>query len=110
MISFFKSMLSNESIVEGAQKGIDAAFLTNEEKTQYFLEYLKASMPMNVARRFIALAITLFWVFVGVIQVVLILSSSPLIEEMHSFAIVYAMPPFTVLVSFYFWRRMEKGK
>lgn len=106
MIGFFKSILSNKSIVESASRGIDNVFLTDEEKTKYFLEYLTASMPMNVSRRFIAIVVTCFWLLVGVIQVTLILMGSGLVEEMHSFATVYVMPPFTLLTAFYFMKKL----
>ena len=106
-MSFFKSLLSSKTIVENASKGIDAAFLTNEEKTQYFLKYIESSMPMNVSRRFMAIVVTLMWALTGGIEIGLILTGSDRIEEFHNFATIYVMPSFSVLMGFYFWKRIS---
>lgn len=106
-MSILGDLFSKDKIIDNAAKGIDAIFLTDEEKTQYFLEYLKASMPMNVSRRIIAAAVSFMWVIVGLVELCLILIGSDKIENIHSFATVYVMPSFTVLVSFYFWRRIN---
>lgn len=108
MIGWVKSLLSSDKIIDSASKGIDAAFLTSEEKTEYFLKFIEASMPMNIARRFIAMAVTIFWLFCGFLVVALILLDSSKLKEIVEFASVYVMPPFTVLVSFYFFKRLKQ--
>lgn len=108
MISFFKGLFSSDKIVENASKGIDAAFLTKEEKTQYFLKYLEASMPMNISRRIIAIATCFMWVVCGLAIMTLVILDHAQTEAVSEFARWYIVPSFTVLVSFYFWRRMSK--
>lgn len=108
-MSFFSDLFRSDKIIDNASKGIDAVWLTGEEKTQYFLEYLKASMPMNLSRRFIAIIVTFMWALVGLVELVTIFLIPDKTAEVHSFATIYVMPSFTVLVSFYFWRRLKKG-
>ena len=107
MLGFFKNLLSSDKIVENASKGIDAAFLTNEEKTQYFLKYLEASMPMNISRRIIAIATCFMWVVCGIAIMTMVILDHPQTETVSEFARWYVVPSFTVLVSFYFWRRVK---
>lgn len=105
-MNWFKSILSSGAIVENAAKGLDAVFLTNEEKTQYFIKYLTASMPMNVARRGIAIIIAGFWCFTGVVEIVLIVAGSEHAKEVFEFSAVYVMPPFTAVTSIYFAKHL----
>jgi hypothetical protein len=109
MIKFFKGLLSSKTIVDSAASGLDVAFFTKEEKSQAFLEFVKASAPMNISRRFIALAVSFLWALNGLILMGLSFLGHPQLEVMVEFAKWYVMPPFTVLVSFYFWK-VERGK
>ena len=108
-MGFFSSLLTNDGIVDGAKKGIDAAFLTDEERTQYFLKYIEASMPMNVARRFIAIVVTLVWALGFFLCVSLMLLESSLFKDMADFVTLYVAPTFGGMTAFYFWRRIDKG-
>ena len=107
MIEFFKGLLSSEKIVDNISSGLDKAILTGEEKKDYLLKFIELSMPMNVARRFIALSVCMLWVFCGVLSMILIVVGSDKLEQLISFGATYIMPPFTVLVSFYFWKRIK---
>ncbi len=108
MINWFKNLLSSEKIIDNASSGIDKIVLTAEEKTDYFLKFIEASMPMNIARRFIAIAVTLFWLLCGLLIIFLILFDAKKLPEIVEFANVYVMPPFTILVSFYFFKRLKQ--
>lgn len=112
-MSWLSSLFSSKEIVKDGMdalgKGIDAAFLTKEESTGFFLKYLEISMPMNVARRALAFAITFMWVLEGIICTICILTGYK-VDDMVGFASVYVMPSFTVLVGFYFWKRIKGEK
>ena len=108
MINWLKGLLSSDKIVDSGIKAIDSAILTSEEKTEYFLKFIEASIPMNVARRFIAISVTVFWLLCGLLIIGLILTDADKLPDIVSFANVYVMPPFTVLVSFYFFKRLKQ--
>lgn len=115
--TFFKGMLSSDKIVDAGVKAGDAIWYTKEEKAQdamkhkeLMIRYIEASMPMNVSRRFIAIAVTCAWLFCGLIELILILLHSYKVESIHAFNTIYVMPPFTVVVSFYFFKRMATRK
>lgn len=108
-MGFLSSILSTPEIVKTGTKAIDAAFLTEEEKTEYFLKFVEASLPMNVSRRIIAVGVTALWAIAGIITIGAILVGSPKVEALIGFLNVYVMPPFTVLTSWYFWRRLVES-
>lgn len=102
------NLFSNSKIVDTGLKAVDSVFLTNEEKTEYFLKFVEASLPMNVSRRIIAAGVTTLWLIGGIIGITAILTGHPKTPELMSFLNVYVMPSSTVLTSFYFWKRMAK--
>ena len=66
-----------ESLIEGAKKGLDKAFYTDEEKADadkglldWTLNYLKATMPQAVTRRIITVCVTGLWVLLIIVIVV----------------------------------------
>ena len=63
-------------LVDGAIKGLDAIVFTEEEKAkhnaalgEWYLKYLQATQPQNLARRLIAIMVVLLWVFLIVVGV-----------------------------------------
>lgn len=107
IFSFFKNLLSGGKIVDAGVKAVDSMVFTNQEQAGMMIEFIKASMPMNVARRFIAITVTIYWAFCGSIELCLILMASYKVEAVHAFNTIYVMPPFTVVVAFYFFKRMN---
>ena len=66
--AIFGSSKNTETIVDGAVSGLDKMFFTKEEKSEanaklsdWYLRYLKASQPQNLARRFIAIIVVVLW-------------------------------------------------
>jgi hypothetical protein len=110
MIEFFKGLLGSKSIVEAGIAGIDKAILTEEEQRDLQLKFIEATLPMNVARRFIAIAITVMWVVAGLWIMVLLTQESALIVTAKEFATYYIVPSFVVLVSFYFYKKIAEVK
>lgn len=107
-MGILSKLFSTPDIVETGTKAVDAVFLTDEERTEYFLKFVEASLPMNVSRRIIASGVTALWAISGIVAIVAILMRSPQIEPLIGFLNVYVMPPFTVLTSWYFWKRITK--
>ena len=66
--AIFGSSKNTETIVDGAVSGLDKMFFTAEEKSEanaklseWYLRYLEASQPQNLARRFIAIIVVVLW-------------------------------------------------
>ena len=62
------SSMSTETIVDGAVVGLVKMFFTAEEKSEanaklgeWYLKYLEATQPQNLARRFIAIIVVVLW-------------------------------------------------
>ncbi len=102
MFKFLKSLLSTPKIIETGMKGIDAAFFTDEEKSKFMLEYLKATAPMAVARRFIAIAITILWCMGIIVCGALLAFDSSNFGIMSAFMSDTVNTPFSVIMGFYF--------
>ena len=75
--AIFGSPESMKKVIDGTVDGIDKMFYTEEEKAEtmtarleFMLKWLQATQPQNVARRFIAIIVTLLWAFLVVYAVV----------------------------------------
>ena len=89
--------------------GIDKAWFTNEEKSEYFLKYLAATQPQNLARRLIAVIVVLLWAL-------LILSGVTIyyFDEAHGLFIFDTLKdtvntPFSIIIGFYFAEHLARA-
>jgi len=114
-----------ESIIDGAKKGLDAAFYTDEEKAnadkgllEWTLKYLQATMPQALTRRIIATLVAGLWVLL--ILVIVVSGYFDNSEGSYS-AFVFRVlkelvtQPFSIIVGFYFLTQtvrslMSKGE
>jgi hypothetical protein len=126
MLSFLKGLLSSDAIVKGGLNALDSVWHTEEEKAenrlasdQLKLEFVKASAPMEVARRFIAVTVTLLWAVNGAMCIALYALDTwltwkgidhPDFGSVMEFSLWYITPPFTTITGFYFWSRMNSQK
>ncbi len=113
--AIFGSKKNTETIVDGAVSGLDKMFFTKEERaeashklSEWYLKYLAATQPQNLARRLIALAIVWLWwllVFLGVavrgVEVWLNLQAE-FSEFIFKVLVEVVMQPFSIVVGFYF--------
>jgi uncharacterized membrane protein (DUF106 family) len=107
--SIFGSSKNSETLVQGAVKGLDAIVFTKEEKSQanqqlseWYLKYLEATQPQNVARRFIAIIIVFLWAGLIVVG-----TAAHWFDPLYSgfiFGVLVStvMDPFLVVIGFYF--------
>ena len=94
--------------------GIDKAFFTKEEKSEYFLKYLAATQPQNLARRLIAVIVVALWALLIIIAVVVWPWMPDWSERIFSILKSVVNTPFSIIIGFYFAahlaRAWKKGK
>lgn len=110
--SIFGSKETGDALVNGAVKGIDALFFTDEEKSQaskegfqLYIEYQKATAPQNVARRYIALMVGALW------SILILLSTGLAVFNHDSFSQVWDIAEkvsivWGLIVTFYYVKRI----
>lgn len=87
MWKVFSSIFGNgdqaDQIIDGAKKGIDAIVFTPEEKNEagrsafkLWIEFMEATKGQNVARRWIAILVTILWSVMVVVTALLAVASS----------------------------------
>lgn len=111
MIGFIKSLFSAtpSGVVGKVMDAGDALVLTNEEKMQLFIEYQKATLPQNLARRFLALMV------VGTYLIMVIMSAATwywfkdFSEFLFNLATESLAIPVTTIIGFYFLKRFTMG-
>lgn len=100
-----------EKAADGIYNGIDKLIYTDEEKAEasqkgfeLFLEYQKATLPQNKARRQLALLVTALWTTLVVIQALGVIFSLSFITEMKD--LIGTVTPYVGGVwAFYFIKR-----
>jgi len=107
--AIFGSSKNTETIVDNAVAGIDKMFYTAEEKaeagqkmSEWFLKYLAATQPQNLARRFIAIVVVLMWALLVLAGVIAYPLDKPLSEFIFRVLADVVMNPFLIIMGFYF--------
>ncbi len=99
---------------EAVFSGIDKAFFTKEEKADYFLKYLGATQPQNMARRFIAIIVVFLWALLVLLAVVVHPWMPAWSDIIFSILEDVVNTPFSIIIVFYFAahlaRAWNKGK
>ena len=103
MLGFIKGLLSSGEIVKGGMSAMDKLVLTDEEKLDYKLRFIAASMPMNRARRFITIALTMTWAIHSYVALLLFLAESEKFQTFIPYMNSNITNPFMIAVAFYFW-------
>lgn len=95
----------------------DALFYTDEEKAQgaqlqldWYIKYLDATQSQNVARRLIAVMVTCLFVLLVIISVVVWPFSSAYSTFVFDLLSTTVAVPFTVIMGFYFLKRIKTEK
>ena len=125
MLKFLSGLFTSDKIVDAGISGLDKIVFTSEEKAELNqkadelrLEFVRASAPMEVSRRFIAVSVTIAWCIngamcmLGVITEVWLdwaqIQHPEIFKPIADFGLWYVMPPFTAITSFYFWKKIEE--
>lgn len=113
--AIFGSKKNTETLVDGAVKGMDALFYTDEEKAadmgktrEWFLRYLEASQPQNLARRFIAVVVVGLWAFLVLLTVIAWQWSEDYSNYVFSIITEAVLTPFNIIIGFYFLAHLTR--
>jgi hypothetical protein len=107
--AIFGSSKNTESIVNGAVSGLDKMFFTKEEKSEanaklseWYLKYLEATQPQNLARRLIAMIVVLLWAALILAGVAVYRFDMTYSEYVFRVLNDVVMNPFLMIMGFYF--------
>lgn len=122
MFTWLKNITSTSAIAEKAVNAIintgDALVYTSEEqakdsatKLQFAIEWLKQSSAQNLARRYIALLLTVY--FLATISVLMFFGiyspNSPQTTFLQNFVSDFLLVPFNGIMAFYFMTHLLRG-
>ena len=107
--AIFGSSKNTETVVDGAVKGLDKMFFTQEERSEanqklseWYLKYLEATQPQGLARRFIAVVVVLLWCALIISGVVVRWWSYEASDFIFKVLAEIVMTPFSIILGFYF--------
>lgn len=107
--AIFGTAKNTETIVDGAVAGLDKMWFTDEEKSEasakvaeWYLRYLAATQPQNLARRLIALVIVFLWALLIVIGTAVFKVDPAYSEFIFRVLADVVMNPFLTIMGFYF--------
>lgn len=117
LASLFGGGKITEQIVSSISSGIDSAFYTDQEKAEanqkildFKLEWVKATQGQNIARRLVALAVTVMWMLCGLI---VLIAKGLGADAFSQFALAYLTDvvtrPFEVIIGFYFLAHVARA-
>jgi hypothetical protein len=96
-------------VIDGAVKGLDKIFFTQEEKaeanaklSEWYLKYLAATESQNIARRFIAMVVVLLWAFLVLLGTTIRWFNESMSEFIFKILVDVVMTPFSIVIGFYF--------
>jgi len=96
-----KSIFATPKVIDAAIQGIDKSKWTDEERSDFFLTWIQASAPQNLARRIIAFLVTAMWV-VACIVILAQLAFEINVDDEMQFMNETVNPPFMIIIGFYF--------
>ncbi len=101
-----------ETAVDGAVKGLDALFFTEEEKSQASqkilelkIDYAKHTAFMSVSRRVIVVSVCAVWTLSVILMLALGLfagADSVMFKAIKTVLVDVVMQPFSIIIGFYF--------
>ncbi|UCE39328.1 MAG: hypothetical protein JSW00_08945 [Thermoplasmata archaeon] len=107
--AIFGSAQTTQELVKGAVLGIDKMIFTKEEKAEasaalaeWWLKYLAATQPQNLARRLIALVVVLLWALLVLLGIALWKLDPGYSAFVFSTLDQIVNAPFLMIMGFYF--------
>ena len=109
MIKLLAKIFGGGDTTKAVLRGIDKAWFTDQEKSDYMLKYLAATQPQNMARRLIAFIVVFLWAVLVLIAVI----SQPWMPEWSN-KIFYILEdvvnmPFSIIIGFYFAAHLARS-
>lgn len=102
MLDTLKNIFTAGGIAKTGAGMLESAFFTDQERAAFMLDYLKASAPMAIARRFIACLVAALWAVCVVILGALLLTESALYDAWSQMMTEHVNEPFMFVMGFYF--------
>ena len=107
--AIFGSAKNTETIINGAVAGLDKLVFTKEEKAEaniklgeWYLKYLEATQPQNLARRFIAIIVVALWAVIVLVGIASNYFHAGFSEYVFNTLSSVVNPPFMIIIGFYF--------
>jgi len=114
--AIFGSSKNTETVVNGAVSGLDKIFFTAEEKAEanqklgeWYLKYLAATQPQNLARRLIALVVVILWAALIIAAVALYGVDSGYSMFIFDTLKENVNTPFSIIIGFYFAAHLARA-
>lgn len=112
----FGTPKNTETIVNSAVKGLDAIVFTEEERAEaglklnaWYLKYLQATHPQNLARRLIAIIVVSLWALLVLLSAVMY----PWLPEYSDWIFTeledVVNTPFSIIIGFYFATHLARA-
>lgn len=121
LTSFFTGDKTADSVIDGVKRATDMLVFTDEEKSitnqksmELFIEYQKATLPQNVTRRMIAIAVVALWLFLALLTALSggggIMFHVERLTEVSKYFFQFMEDvinvPFGLIIGFYFLKRI----
>lgn len=108
-MKWLKALVSPSEIIDAAKATGDALVFTPEERAHFLAQYVTATMPMNIARRLIALLISALWGVFTIVAAVLLFVDADLFALWSAFMNDTVNEPMSIIMAFYFLAHVLKG-
>lgn len=107
--TLFGGSKNAETIVDGAVKGMDKLWFTDEEKNdaqqklnEWYLRYLETTQPQNLARRLIAIIVVGVWALLLLFSVAMYKFDPGYSSWIFATMDKLINQPFMIIIGFYF--------
>ena len=100
---------SGNKALDTISSAADSLVFTDQEKTSLFIEFQKATLPQNLARRLIATMIVGLFCFLILLAVIIWQYQKEYAEYIFKVLSDVMVAPVTVIISFYFLKRFSMG-
>ena len=88
---------------------LDKAWFTDQEMSSYFIQYLAATQPQNMARRLIAFIVVALWALLVLIAVAVYKIDAGFSGFVFSTLHENVNTPFSIIIGFYFAAHLARA-
>ncbi len=109
MMKLLARLFGSGDTTSAVLSGIDKAWFTDQEKSGFFLKYLAATQPQNLARRLIAVIVVLLWAMLILLGVALYKFDPAYSDFIFSTLKDVVNTPFGIIIGFYFAAHLARA-